>query len=196
LQASGSTRGTGGGGVKNSGDADVLYNVKVPALLIGIALTMQEKVGTQKNKCVKGLLLFCVFLIAVFPPLLMYFIDRPHLYFDTKDLKDPMNTLFCSTGNRSYNATYLAQIQGYNATQKAYNASMVTHCANKDVFFLNFLMPGPQMIHFYYCMSYLEEQRTVLMVLWGVSIVCLIPLLSIDLSFIQSGAAAYIRQHK
>jgi hypothetical protein len=57
-------------------------------------------------------------------------------------------------------------------------------------------MPGPQMIHFYYCMSYLEEQRTVLMVLWGVSIVCLIPLLSIDLSFIQSGAAAYIRQHK
>ena len=34
------------------------------------------------------------------------------------------------------------------------------------------------------------------MVLWGVSIVCLIPLLSIDLSFIQSGAAAYIRQHK
>jgi len=196
LQASGSTRGTGGGGVKNSGDADVLYNVKVPALLIGIALTMQEKVGTQKNKCVKGLLLVCVFLIAVFPPLFMYFIDLPHLYFDLKDLKDPMNTLFCSTGNRSYNATYLAQIQGYNATQKAYNASMVTHCAHKDVFFLNFLMPGPQMIHFYYCMSYLEEQRTVLMVLWGVSIVCLIPLLWIDLSFIQSGAAAYIRQHK
>ena len=206
MQASGSTRGTGGGGVKNSGDADVLYNVKVPALLIGIALTMQEKVGTQKNKCVKGLLLVCVFLIAVFPPLIMYFIDRPHWYFDM-GFKDPfikkcttggdaMNTLFCSTGNRSYNATYLAQIQGYNATQKAYNASMVTHCAHKDVFFLNFLMPGPQMIHFYYCMSYLEEQRTVLMVLWGVSIVCLIPLLSIDLSFIQSGAAAYIRQHK
>ena len=78
-------------------DARNMHRVRVPAVLMGIALTMQENIGTKRNQCIKYVLLLCVFLCTLCPALAMFLFDVPEIHFDANEFQHPnmLNELQC-----------------------------------------------------------------------------------------------------
>ena len=163
-----------------------IYNVRVPAILIAIPLILQENIGRKRNVCIRFLIQLGTISCTLLPPIIVYLFDRPIVYFSGNPAPSNSPTLEClAYGNQSHSI--------YNQTSLLYqNATLYRSNLNS---FSKFFYPGPNLIQFYYCLSYDATDRLQYMIIWITSIILSMPLLFIDLSFIQAGAAAYFRQY-
>ena len=165
----------------NPGNPSKKYQIKIPAILVGIALTMQENVGSNTYKIMDILIKVCTFFCTILPVVFMCLLSSPTISLNNLDIQSDTNceNLKCH-GN--------AEGTHYNNTQSLWVSTCRSYPES------NWIIPLG-LIQYYYCISWEYQHRIYQTIVFLVAIIFSIPLTYIDLNYITNGAIAFLKQY-
>ena len=158
------------------------YQIKIPAILVGIALTMQENVvGSNTYKIMDTLIKVCTFFCTILPVVFMCLLSSPTILLNNSDIQSDTNC-------ENLQCHGIAEGTHKNNTQSLWKESCRGYPES------NWIIPLG-LIQYYYCISWEHQHRIYQTIIFLVAIIFSIPLTYIDLNYIKNGAIAFLKQY-